>query len=233
MKHRLPTIAICLLLGVLVNVSVAWACAYWVAFGPLEARQYERNHGGPWSILSWAGFGSRRIVSIRPRSTSEDADFADGWRPTPPAWSGIRPGRKPPVGSSVLLEAAEARGWPFLSLSASFEAGSPPRSFHTRVSLGGVEIRPAAHRRNVYDASGCTLPLRPVWRGFIANTLLYAAAAWLLSRLPGVRRRRIRRRQGLCPSCGYPPGASAVCTECGAALGVSLVSATDDDGAIR
>jgi len=233
MKHRLPTIVICLLFGVVVNVSVAWACVYWVAFGPMEARQYERNHYGPWTILSWAGFGSRRIVSVRPPSALYDSILAEGWLPTPPAWSGIRPEWKRASGSSKLMEAAEARGWPNLALSVSFEEGLRPRQFQTRLALGGVEIRPPTHPRNPYDASGRTLPLRPVWGGFIANTLLYAAAAWLLSRLPAARRRRIHRARGLCPNCGYPPGASAICTECGAALGVSLVTATDEDGAIR
>ena len=235
MRHRLPTILIFLLLGVLLDIAVAWGCAYGVGFGRFESRQYELDGEVYWSVLSWGGFGSRRVVSVRPIPTGEDADAVDDGAPAFPAWSGIRGGGEPPTGSGVLLEAAEARGWPLLSLSASFETGSPLPSFATRVSLGGVEIRPAADRANVYDASGRTLPLRPVWRGFVVNTLFYAAAAWLLSRMPVALRRFLRGRRGLCPNCGYPPGASAICTECGAAIGphVSLVPTTDDDGAIR
>ena len=217
MKHRLPTIVAFLLLGVLLNIAVAWGCAYGVGFGRFESRQYELDGGVYWSVLSWGGFGSRRIVSVRPITAGDDADAVEGGAPVFPAWSGIRGGGEPPPDSAVLLEAAEARGWPLLSLSASFETGSPLPSFATRISLGGVEIRPAADRVNAYDASGRTLPLRLVWRGFVVNTLFYAAAAWLLSRMPVALRRFLRGRRGLCRVCGYPAGESAVCTECGSA----------------
>ena len=217
MRHRLFTILIFLLLGVLVNVSVAWICVYAVAWGGLESRQYELVDGVYWSVLSWEGFGSRRVVSVRPVFPGDHADAVEGRAPVFPAWSGIRGGGEPSPDSRVLLEAAEARGWPLLSLAASFETAPPLPSFDTRISLGGVEIRPAADRTNVYDASGRTLPLRPVWYGFIANTLCYATAAWLLSGMPVALRRFVRGRRGLCRACGYPAGDSEVCTECGSA----------------
>jgi hypothetical protein len=39
MKPRFPTIMLFLIFGVLVNVAVAWICAYFVSFGPFTARQ--------------------------------------------------------------------------------------------------------------------------------------------------------------------------------------------------
>ncbi|MHC4100398.1 MAG: hypothetical protein ACYTGY_18495 [Planctomycetota bacterium] len=233
MKHRLATITIFLVLGLFVNVSVAWICVYAVVLGGLEARQCELSHGVYWSVLSWRGFGSRRVVSVRPDVVPLGDDRLRDDHPALPGWSEFQAADAVSGRSSLVIEAAEARGWPFLALSASFEAGSPPPSFDTELSLYGVTIHAPTDPSNLYDASGRTLPLRPVWGGFIANTLLYAAAAWLLSLLPAARRRRIHRARGLCPNCGYPPGASAKCTECGAALGVSLVTATDEDGAIR
>ncbi len=65
-------------------------------------------------------------------------------------------------------------------------------------------------------------PLRPVWPGFLINTLLYAGAAWLLLALPEgwriARGRSVwqRRRRGLCPACGYDLSGLTACPECGA-----------------
>lgn len=56
---------------------------------------------------------------------------------------------------------------------------------------------------------------RPLPLPFLVNVLIYAAALLYLPGLP----RRIRAvfwsRTGRCPACGYPRGASQVCSECG------------------
>ena len=64
------------------------------------------------------------------------------------------------------------------------------------------------------------LPLRPIWPGFTANTLFYAAVLWLLIPGPFVLRRVIRLRRGLCPACGYDLGHAEHegCPECGRTL---------------
>jgi hypothetical protein len=62
------------------------------------------------------------------------------------------------------------------------------------------------------------LPLRPIWSGFIINTIFYAVlVASLVSAFQKLRSRR-RMRKRLCPRCAYPVGASPVCTECGEPL---------------
>ncbi len=62
------------------------------------------------------------------------------------------------------------------------------------------------------------LPLRPIWPGFLVNTLFYAAVLWLLICGPFALRRFVRVKHGLCPACAYPIGESGVCSECGGAL---------------
>ena len=62
------------------------------------------------------------------------------------------------------------------------------------------------------------LPLGPIWPGFAANTLFYAAILWLLIPGPFVLRRVIRVRGGRCGACGYDlKGAEhdRACPECG------------------
>jgi hypothetical protein len=65
-----------------------------------------------------------------------------------------------------------------------------------------------------------TLPLRPIWPGFIINTIIYSALLWLLfvgPRVPGKIRQFIRVQRGRCPACGYiiAPGVGNKCSECG------------------
>ena len=58
------------------------------------------------------------------------------------------------------------------------------------------------------------LVFRPLWFGFVVNSLLYAAvllAPWIIRVLL-----RVGRHQ--CTACGYPIGQSPICTECGRKL---------------
>ncbi len=65
------------------------------------------------------------------------------------------------------------------------------------------------------------LPTRIIWPGFVINTVFYAVVLWLLLAAPFALRRRLRRKRGLCPACGYDlrgrgsPSQSNVCPECG------------------
>ncbi|UYV11519.1 MAG: hypothetical protein NCW75_09420 [Phycisphaera sp.] len=65
-----------------------------------------------------------------------------------------------------------------------------------------------------------TVPVGPIWRGLLGNTILYAAITLVL--LVGLRlvRTRRRRARGRCVACGYELGEGVgvgVCPECGLA----------------
>jgi hypothetical protein len=60
-----------------------------------------------------------------------------------------------------------------------------------------------------------TLPLCPIWPGFVIDIVVVAALLWLVVRGPFVLRAWRRVKGDRCARCGYPFGSSAVCTECG------------------
>ena len=89
-------------------------------------------------------------------------------------------------------------GWPYRGKrSRNYWDGSRERSW----SIWRGDLR-------------CILPL-----GFTLNTFFYAALLWLLFFGPVTLRRDLRARRGLCRACAYPVGESAVCSECGRAVG--------------
>ncbi|MFI4896321.1 MAG: hypothetical protein ACIARR_00675 [Phycisphaerales bacterium JB059] len=66
-----------------------------------------------------------------------------------------------------------------------------------------------------YRSRDYAIPVRPVWPGFLINTLVYAGACWLLLAAPGGAVRWRRARRGLCPACGYDLNGLPACPECG------------------
>ena len=72
-----------------------------------------------------------------------------------------------------------------------------------------------AWRTTIELSNTVELACWPIWPGFAINTIFYAAMLWVVFFVPGIVKRRVRRRRGLCPACAYPVSASKVCTECG------------------
>jgi hypothetical protein len=115
-------------------------------------------------------------------------------------------------------------GWPLLVLSASIYRMHGLNSPGYEV-FGGIQtpLEPFTYGGLTLpkgfamppDVIPRVLPLRPIWPGFVVNTLFYAAILWLLICGPFAVRRVIRIRRGLCPACAYPRGEAAVCSECG------------------
>jgi hypothetical protein len=62
------------------------------------------------------------------------------------------------------------------------------------------------------------LPLRPIATGLAANSLFYSVLWSVLLFVPGVIRRRVRKRHNRCAACGYDlAGTAGKCPECGGA----------------
>jgi len=66
------------------------------------------------------------------------------------------------------------------------------------------------------------LPCNVIWSGSVSNAVLYAAVLLVGYTCFGYYRFKKRRLGNLCSRCGYPRGASARCSECGALEGSTV-----------
>lgn len=209
MTRPLIKLILVLLLGAMLNVSLAWALA--IAHGTPTKIDRNRTQSPSttdlrpdelqWLALTdWSPDGGD-IGCLR-------HDFhAFGFQ----QWS-YRSSYEP-------IDVVVVCGWPMRAFREEWQyrclppgryIGAPSEMGVWRVPNFGRLIRSQGEpEKKLY------LPVTPQWGGLIVNTGLYAALIWLA--LGGLRdwRRWQRRRRGQCRHCGYPIGASPVCTECG------------------
>jgi hypothetical protein len=227
MRRRLLIIAIFLLAGAVVNVAVAWTCAMTVnpLYGKMEdAEENVRGMEG-FAVMHFSRPGATLITCCRRKRrfivSSEQADPAA----LLDQWTGFRvPTHEYESGTTKIEERiAHGCGWPKLTLWCETYGNIRSWGPFGGPLRGGVETGlPPLKRDMGLGRSFLTfpraLPFRPIWPGVIVNTFFYATTLWLLFLGPFALRRIIRSRRGLCPSCAYPMGESATCTECGRPL---------------
>jgi hypothetical protein len=188
-KRRALRIGLFLVLGAIVNVAAAWTFLNVVPV-------WDSGMFGPDTV---------------------DAEHEEWWqRHRPTDALGDPDGLNVGLNAGALVE----RIYPFddspeCILAIRARAGWPSPSL-----IGGVWQTHSGRHIAATDAMRPTdrvlLPVRPLWPGFLINTLFYAAILWLLFAIPGRIRRTMRLKRGLCPKCAYPLGSSDLCTECGA-----------------
>jgi hypothetical protein len=112
-------------------------------------------------------------------------------------------------------------GWPIRAMSLT------DRYVQQVVGLPGAGMRGAETESHDYGlrlplmqgthslGNRGTVPLRPLWPGFLVDTAFWGGAAFIVWSVPGFVRRRARRRRGRCVRCGYELKGLAVCPECG------------------
>ena len=202
MKRLLLIIAICLLLGAVVNVAVAWGCAAWA---PSPARQEAEGNwparvpvewGNTCSLYIGSNLGVMEVHAL-------GRSLVGGGLPRQYVFQS---------GFPVRCLYRELRGIKDLGESlAAAEGFWSPRSWR-----GGIEISKFFQWLHVRQTR--YLPAQPMWWGFLLNTFFYASVVWLLIPGPFALRRFLRVRRGLCQKCAYPMGESAICSECGKPL---------------
>jgi hypothetical protein len=241
-RHRfrglLLKLGVFLLLGVVVNVAVAWGLALPPTpryRGPAkdDSDRCRNDDGIIISGTVYREVGSNWIGIINfvdaKLSVQDRGDSLPAFIARQPAYarqhltslcSSIQPLR--PQESRAV--AVVARGWPMCSLYSTEEIDSRVTQAHSRAGVidRGAIVIPLLTRISGFAPSRAIgFPYIPLWPGFAINTIFYAAMLWLLWITPGKIRRFIRIRRHRCPACGYQiaPGTAAAsggpCSECG------------------
>jgi len=237
MKRRVLTILLFLLLGVVVNVVVAWGFALGLDLG-------DGFRAGHESGDVWLGDNRRWVVDVyRHRGrvkidslvvsiqTSEWPRFPSGAPPESllPAWSSITRPNPDEIARSEVIEMGivayravrkeRALGWPWPSLRFHQELlAHPERGMDIYDVHGGILLR---RSKSEIDPDTIALPLIPILPGTVGNILVYTLIlgslllVWRMT--PASFRRRRRIAAGRCPSCGYILGERfrEGCPECG------------------
>lgn len=199
-----------LLLGAVANVGVAWGCAVWSA-----ADHWRGSLDRTRSDALWKKAQALRIS--QDLWTPQTGDASSRW--TGPGITETW------IGSDHLVRSEDPPGLRIYFGDSVFrrvvrlDYGWPARCLHRTDTLeqGMQQVDSVASGEFVLFDYWVVLPTRPIWLGFIINTLFYCMVLWLLWSAPFVTRRLIRRRRGRCVQCGYDlRGAEPdVCPECG------------------
>jgi len=243
-------ILVCLLLGVVTTVAVAWGISKWgtAAFGGVGENHLIAEEvvevaaidsEGPWQYFMYA-----RLI-------------------TPPSAAGLKPLELPnwsrfdevgeandrdrrslitsetlalfesPIGGADLANVTfseEVVGWPLPALWRCTVWGGLNTSYAYVLTYG--HLRPFQYSSLdpwAYPPKWGVLPVRPVWSGMLIDSSIYAAMWAILYGMVvhGKRAwRLVRGKRGLCPSCGYSltGNTSGKCPECGAATATKAAS---------
>jgi hypothetical protein len=239
-RSVLLMLGLLLLGGAIVNVAVAWGCAWWV--NSFEHRTAEVGatiadgslpEGFAWLVTRRDAFGATRIIAMprgKPSDATDATDIFPSWSDLPATMSERSaqaaniprdPGARNPPRPVALVD--DARGWPVRALTCHWDRGMTVKSQYSSVQTPtrGIELPIFGGQQNAGGLDYVRgLPLAIWWPGFAINTLFYAAILWLLFAAPFALRRRRRIKHGLCAKCGYDlrgiPPQTINCPECGA-----------------
>ncbi len=232
MKRIARWLIVCLLLGIVSTIAVAWACAAWV--DPYTTAQPSpRRSGGAtngryytiWMVGEHAAIGAARTNSFwgDPSYTGlfSSGPFFGPPEPLIPKWAPfLVPSTDIPAGPQH-VRVADARGWPFLAMWSGLSYDEPIQlPTKTPMIMHGLVVNPSAMSGPSPETTVRMLPLALIWGGFLADIAFYSLIWLVLLILTVAGRRALRSRQGCCVICGYdlrgtPHGK---CPECGSAI---------------
>ncbi|MBC7772468.1 MAG: hypothetical protein H7210_08250, partial [Pyrinomonadaceae bacterium] len=225
-------------LGVLTTVAIAWGLAAWL---PQKDWDERHTHGRGESrtmyfvsVTEYRTSGAVRrdwcvpdIRDIRSNiiympfvfSIENKRDDSE-WNLGPlrgGAWGTAQEKLDNPAALSPSQAGCEhATGWPLLAGWYGLSITHPgPIMLEGGIPIRGIGTSPRTKTSDIR-----ALPLHPIWRGIIVNSLFYATVWAGLFVGIGMVRRALRRRAGRCTRCAYdlrglPAGTR--CPECGTA----------------
>jgi hypothetical protein len=227
LKQLLLKLGVFLLLGVVVNVAVAWGLSLYSANLPV-LRYSELPVSEAQSI--WIRYGSSSLPSLPPNTSSLFVWYApdgpvekDG--PTAKGGGRTRVHRLGIIQDVVTLsetgftavtrqrQVPYSERWSISEMRAGFPWSCMSMGAFQLASTGATQVTDAVVR-NVSSVPQSILndlpiprlsviPYRPIWPGIAINTIFFATVLWLLSVAPALIRGYLRKDAGRCPQCGY------------------------------
>ena len=182
-----------------------------------------------WNEIDTVGLADDAGNTLWPIDASASTSY--GSRPTPspgggpppfvPQWCPLlHPDKKNNHEERMI----EARGWPMLAMWGERDLNSPAATSSRLAPLmyfGGMGASGPPSRLYAASTFAPLLPLRPIWSGFIIDTIVFAILFRLIYLTLAVPRRFVlelaRMRRGCCLRCGYQLGFDFQkgCPECG------------------
>jgi len=189
MARWIVRISLCIILGIVTTVGVAWGCTRWAEMGPREELPSD-----DWPVLakqlrSHELSGLHMVDAWFHRSAGETLHLA-GWADS--------------TGEVVVGRGNLRAGLPVRSMSYWFERDD-------RTASGTPH--------GVLELFGGGYPLIPILPGFLVNTIFYAGVWFGIFFGVGFVKRVLRSKRGRCVKCSYDlrgaPGDDEGCPECG------------------
>ena len=214
MKRWSLRILMCLMLGVVTTVGVAWGLVYLVDTSPSFPISVSTEAKRLWVDLPAGRFNVECQVIRNDRPGT--AEFY--WRDTRwPGWRNLAHSEEENgyIGdrraipdwlyhpeSHLRWGTTEARGWPLFALRCrvSDNKKSTRDSHEVLTVVDGIHLGEYASH---FSHPPRIFPLRPIFPGSIINTLFYAAMWFTLLFGWRAHLRQVRKWQGYCPTCKY------------------------------
>lgn len=194
----------CLLLGVVTTVAVAWGCAVLanpLAHGVILGSFFSSPNQGWWYWIAREP-GATVIERSMARSNAMPTDP----KGIVPWWSAVREAPAEIETGTRAIWIEDARGWPWVTMVTETRygtalespynpfAGSPGEDLNLEL---GLPPNPVVASSTVH------LPTRPIWLSFVPSAVGWAAVFAAIFYAPSALRCHVRRRRGACPACGY------------------------------
>lgn len=214
-KYKVFTrLLICLVVGLIASVGVAWIGAATSDYSDNldSAKIYRTAQSAPCWIYRKVELMYGIVVVSHGNINNSYQDSKSVKIQGGPAWSrvSLEPDFNSGVAATPYLE--EASGWPLVCMVSVSSAYWPNHSDVVHGVVSGVPL--GKNRQGTYGRP-MLLPIKPIWRGLLVNTALYATFIWFVIVVLIRLRNSILRKCGLCIHCRYKVRDLLVCPECG------------------
>ncbi len=157
-------------IGAVLNVAVAWTCAVTMDLGRGTISELYAEIGleHSWEVYRWDNMAGTRVMSRcwrgfapGPYNDGDPADLLTSWGRIVAPSDPLYPSRS---------EIDEGWGFPMRSVGCHYALLWTARGDRSATEAGVLKLRASAGPGD----RGLYLPLKPLWRGFVINTLVYA-----------------------------------------------------------